>query len=81
MLPALNEEQAKGLLIEPTELMKRYLLSEISAEEYKEFYVKRKSRYKNELTLLKILKAMKGKIGEELADKILKNKKKLIAES
>ncbi|MGL0695926.1 restriction endonuclease [Klebsiella pneumoniae] len=26
MLPALNEEQAKGLLIEPTELMKRYLL-------------------------------------------------------
>lgn len=80
MLPALNEEQAKGLLIEPTELMKRYLLSEISAEEYKEFYVKRKSRYKNELTLLKILKAMKGKIGEELADKILKIKK-LIAES
>lgn len=76
MLPALNEEQAKGLLIEPTELMKRYLLSEISAEEYQEFYVKRKSRYKNELTLLKILKAMKGKIGEELTDKILKNKKR-----
>jgi len=75
MLPALNEEQAKGLLIEPTELMKRYLLSEISAEEYQEFYVKRKSRYKNEPTLLKILKAMKGKIGAELADKILKNKK------
>lgn len=76
MLPVLNEEQAKGLLIEPTELMKRYLLSEISTEEYQEFYVKRKSRYKNELTLLKILKAMKGKIGEELADKILKNKKR-----
>ncbi|WP_350306001.1 restriction endonuclease [Photorhabdus viridis] len=75
MLPALNEEQTKGLLIEPTELMKRYLLSEISPEEYQEFYVKRTSRYKNELTLLKILKAMKGKIGAELADKILKKKK------
>ncbi|EIA9254306.1 restriction endonuclease [Salmonella enterica] len=75
MLPILNEEQAKGLLIEPTELMKRYLLSEISPEEYQEFYVKRKSRYKNEITLLKILKAMKGKIGTELAEKILKKKK------
>lgn len=74
MLPALNEEQAKGLLIEPTELVKRYLLSEISPEEYQEFYVKRKPRYKNEITLLKILKAMKGKIGAELADKILKKK-------
>ncbi len=76
MLPVLNEEQAKGLLIEPTELMKRYLLSEISPEEYQEFYVKRKSRYKNEITLLKILKAMKGKIGTELAEKILKKKEK-----
>ncbi|EAN0545979.1 hypothetical protein GID46_14430 [Salmonella enterica] len=75
MLPVLNEEQAKGLLIEPTELMKRYLLSEISSEEYQEFYVKRKSRYRNEITLLKILKAMKGKIGTELAEKILKKKK------
>lgn len=75
MLPALNEEQANGLLIEPIELMKRYLLSEISPEEYQEFYVKRKSRYENEITLLKILKAMKGKIGSELADKILKKKK------
>lgn len=75
MLPALNEEQTKGLLIEPTELMKRYLLSEISPEEYQEFYVKRKSCYKNELTLLKILKAIKGKIGVELADKILKKEK------
>lgn len=55
--------------------MKRYLLSEISPEEYQEFYVKRKSRYKNEITLLKILKAMKGKIGTELAEKILKKKK------
>lgn len=76
MLPVLNEEQAKGLLIEPTELMKRYLLSEISPEKYQEFYVKRKSRYKNEITLLKILKAMKGKIGTELAEKILKKKEK-----
>jgi hypothetical protein len=74
MLPALNEEQAKGLLIEPIELMKRYLLSEILPEEYREFYVKSKSRNKNEITLLKKLKAMKGKIGSELADKILKNK-------
>ncbi|ECK2140346.1 hypothetical protein FQW43_11025 [Salmonella enterica subsp. enterica serovar Enteritidis] len=72
----MNEEQAKGLLIEPTELMKRYLLSEISPEKYQEFYVKRKSRYKNEITLLKILKAMKGKIGTELAEKILKKKEK-----
>lgn len=74
MLPAMTEEQAAGLLIEATALKKRYLLSEISPDEYKEFYVERKSRYNNEVTLFKILKAMKGKIGEGLAEKILRKK-------
>lgn len=75
MLPVLTEEQAEGFLIESTELKKRYLLSEISPDEYQEFYVESKSRYVNELTLFKILKAMKGKVGAELAEKILKRKR------
>lgn len=75
MLPVLTEEQANGLLIESTELKKRYLLSEILPEEYQEFYVERKSRHESEITLFKILKAMKGKIGAELAEKILKKKR------
>ncbi|EDI1748311.1 restriction endonuclease [Salmonella enterica] len=75
MLPAMTEEQATGLCVDATELKKRYLLSEISPDEYKEFYVKRKPIYNNELTLFKILKAMKGNIGAELAEKILNKKR------
>ncbi|HEM6829127.1 restriction endonuclease [Citrobacter koseri] len=76
MLPALTEEQAKGFLIESDELKKKYLLSEISPEEYKEFHVERKSRYENELTLFKILKTMKGKIGAgNFKKKTIGNKK------
>lgn len=36
--------------------------------------LKKKSRYNHELTLFKILKEMKGKMGATLADKILKRK-------
>ncbi|MDC9589357.1 restriction endonuclease [Xenorhabdus sp. XENO-10] len=75
MLPAMTDEQVAGWFIEPAELKKRYLLSEISPEEYKEFYVEKKPRYDNELTLFKILKAMRSKMGEGLAEKILKRKK------
>lgn len=75
ILPAMTEEQVAGLFIEAKELKRRYLLSEISPEEYKEFYVERKSRYDNELTLFKVLKAIKGKMGEELAEKILRKKR------
>lgn len=74
MFPATSAEQAAGLLIDAAELKKRYLLSEILPEECKEFYVEKKSRYNHELTLFKILKEMKGKMGATLADKILKRK-------
>lgn len=75
MLPCMTKGQVEGLCIGAAELKNRYLLSEISPDEYKEFYVERKSLYNNELTLFEILKAMKSSIGEKLAEKILKKKK------
>lgn len=74
IIPVMTVEKSAGFCIDSTELKKRFLLSEISSEEYKEFYVERKPQYKNEITLFKILKTMKGKVGAGLAKKIFKKK-------
>ncbi|WKV49537.1 restriction endonuclease [Dickeya fangzhongdai] len=75
MLPAKTEEQVLCWLINPEELKRIYLISEISPEEYTEFYVDRKPRFKGEITLLKIIKTMKGRMGDTIAERILKRKK------
>jgi len=72
MLPAMSEEQTHWFFIEPDELRKKYLLSEISPEEYQEFYVEKK--HEHEFTLLNILKSIRGKVGAELAEKLLRKK-------